>query len=1542
MSLIPNARNGDIAQLVTLEGRRSKRLFFVVKDLSEKTAKQLPNVQISVLSGNLFSLLDIPPRSKVQVRLRERSSVEADLVEIHFKDTYLTRADMWRISSSFIGKCFYSSQKITYLDCVRCQVNEIYRKGRKVLSAYIGPNTKFVYRSESARTIYFIQMSSEMWHFEENGEVMFHKLINSFLPEVFKRWREQGAHHVVTIVLFTSVDISGSDVPLDHGERGKNTKDYFRVVVDQVHISRWSDIMAALRHEFTRFAKDVQQQSSGEIEGKLLPAVKGNLMEAISLATTMVTSKFLDRDLRQTNSQVIIVTPGTGIFDVDYDLLYQTSIKLLSIEISIDLVCLSRPPLHVTPLFRFKDKSNEVVNCVPSWLDISFWKSTERYAKQWIPRCKIYEIQMMGVMENEISAISIDLLPQVHSKYALEKMMEQYDGNVFKPKAASLVMSNEAAMAPMLLYPKQSSEALANFNSSLRSVSKSIPASAIISSPATPRMNNEANEAFSQPSTTAALLNNAINPPRSKMSALASLLSLTTMGKRHSSGTLPKKPTPPSTPSSPSSDRSPTTVTSRSPSTNNLTAAFGTFLSSSTAQAEDDSTKITERLEEAPAGNVATTRTPRQAIPNQRSHPNLSMAGPPPQISKLARPPFINRHSSDKLSVSPQASFTTINDDIDSNNYIWVTIPNPSNVEESEVQNISNYGRWKNVFPAAVKRRAVKWRSLKSPASLPLASEIFPSVEEFEKNYTFQIYDVALDADKEDHMTPGDLMAEMVAMRLNMGFQVVVGERVSRVETQRRPGGNSALIVQTIPEDYRGIRIYMTRSNYIHRLACDHYGTINVQLYKKTDLELSDFTRTYHPMVQTKYEDAYQPAAGNFFDPSVRKVNWNQVDQLLAGYEDVMPENSKMFKIRFVLIPTDIPRNNPIMGTSEALSPEEIRLEGLRRVVLQLHKGTYLTREERLRKSRTKKESKPPEIKFYTGELGDFFESVLENYRNYYEDPSSTGGGRKQKLFVNETMNRNMMTLSQLAAELQGEKGVRLVDRRWHWKLHRNCFVGQELVEWLLDNFTDIETAEDAVEYGNELMEKGLFHHVDNRHSFLDGHYFYQLNKEYVKPAAPQAATDKLQSWFTAKKAPAGGSTAGGSTTGTANNDGAASTNSTIRYRSSTSLAELGNALGGMSISSNTTTTNNTNNNTNNNTSSNKTPSTHRRKNSSGVQSVISQESISKESNSQPAPLTSINDTESAKTATINSAQYPHEKELPKLLISRAMKYDIDPGKRSKRHEYLTLHVDRVHNPENAFHLRMEWVDATPKLIEEAIVSLGRTGERYGMKLVQVPIDEISSLPNGNPFCSLVRTRLGNKLNYVPPPDPKFSEIGSPLDDDPLFYQKYVLKRMGFVLDTVHAGSLIKADMEILYSWGRPFYNYSQYIHKTGIVLAQIVENNDILLITNTLHISRVTTSHSQSSTSDQQQSPVDKKPWMSFSQHNKPRYRNQNLGVGIADAEKIMFSVKDLCEKEEYYRRIIKEANKLYIKQKTSCGEEELIGLTPDEEELSSKIHDE
>lgn len=66
-SLLPNSRDGDVAELSDPEDK-SKKLYFKVKSIDPAMDRSLANAQISVLS-NLLNLLDIPVRSKVNVRL---------------------------------------------------------------------------------------------------------------------------------------------------------------------------------------------------------------------------------------------------------------------------------------------------------------------------------------------------------------------------------------------------------------------------------------------------------------------------------------------------------------------------------------------------------------------------------------------------------------------------------------------------------------------------------------------------------------------------------------------------------------------------------------------------------------------------------------------------------------------------------------------------------------------------------------------------------------------------------------------------------------------------------------------------------------------------------------------------------------------------------------------------------------------------------------------------------------------------------------------------------------------------------------------------------------------------------------------------------------------------------------------------------------------------------------------------------------------------------------------------------------------------------
>ncbi|KAK3068060.1 hypothetical protein LTS18_000826, partial [Coniosporium uncinatum] len=87
-----------------------------------------------------------------------------------------------------------------------------------------------------------------------------------------------------------------------------------------------------------------------------------------------------------------------------------------------------------------------------------------------------------------------------------------------------------------------------------------------------------------------------------------------------------------------------------------------------------------------------------------------------------------------------------------------------------------------------------------------------------------------------------------------------------------------------------------------------------------------------------------------------------------------------------------------------------------------------------------------------------------------------------------------------------------------------------------------------------------------------------------------------------------------------------------------------------------------------------------------------------------------------------------------KVTLSRVMRYDVDHRRRSYRPEIINLHYDRLHNPDNCYHIRIDWMNVTAKLIEDAIVSWATSVERYGLKLVEVPIAEASTISAAHPF----------------------------------------------------------------------------------------------------------------------------------------------------------------------------------------------------------------
>ena len=86
------------------------------------------------------------------------------LQELTFKEQYLGRSDMWRLTKSLKESGVYLNKKIEF-GSIRCQVNEMWSQGYRVSSGVVSADTKVVFRSPTAMVYLFIQMSSGMTRF---------------------------------------------------------------------------------------------------------------------------------------------------------------------------------------------------------------------------------------------------------------------------------------------------------------------------------------------------------------------------------------------------------------------------------------------------------------------------------------------------------------------------------------------------------------------------------------------------------------------------------------------------------------------------------------------------------------------------------------------------------------------------------------------------------------------------------------------------------------------------------------------------------------------------------------------------------------------------------------------------------------------------------------------------------------------------------------------------------------------------------------------------------------------------------------------------------------------------------------------------------------------------------------------------------------------------------------------------------------------------------------------------------------------------------
>lgn len=100
---------------------------------------------------------------------------------------------------------------------MRGYVGELWRKGELTSCGYISDRTKVVFRSSSAIYHIFIQMSREMWNFDEFGDLFFEKSVKFLRELILKSWVVNFFHASNTILIRILFALTMSPWSLPHG-----------------------------------------------------------------------------------------------------------------------------------------------------------------------------------------------------------------------------------------------------------------------------------------------------------------------------------------------------------------------------------------------------------------------------------------------------------------------------------------------------------------------------------------------------------------------------------------------------------------------------------------------------------------------------------------------------------------------------------------------------------------------------------------------------------------------------------------------------------------------------------------------------------------------------------------------------------------------------------------------------------------------------------------------------------------------------------------------------------------------------------------------------------------------------------------------------------------------------------------------------------------------------------------------------------------------------------------------------------------------------
>ncbi|EIW66543.1 hypothetical protein TREMEDRAFT_35030 [Tremella mesenterica DSM 1558] len=1416
-----------------------------------------PNIPINQIHipETVASAFCLQHRLEVQVmRVPDPEKVQVDFVELRFSQ-YLGRADMWRLGMSLENSTIHVGEKVSLAGgAVRADIQGIWRGKNRYSSGIVTPKTKTIYRSRSAQVYIFIQLCQETWEFDEDGERYSEKVVHGFLPELFNRWAAKSTSHLVTIIFFARVHYNEDEVRylednaltkgLIKDYTGRWCKDFYHVAIDFERRSDWHQALGEIKQRLEKSEKEIlldfhvsqlrgtdREGTENRILGRWSFAYEGNVLEAVNLALNPFDEHYIDRDLSRTGMSMAVLTPGTGHFAVDKNLLRLTTERMVDHGISLDLVCLTKMPLHSVPLFSYvskrpkglvseqtvsgmktkptipdllyfdaknvKDEDCELADCysIPKWVNCSFYSKTHDKPfrmDRFVPRCKMYEIQMLGVLDHNLTRVAVPLLAEDDiiaprkdlTEADRKKLRDDFDAAIFGGKPTTEIkgdgntpaagsLPNASYQSARLLATRAEEGRINSLSSLVASQGRLAPLLSSGRENRTPEQSAQDLEDEIEILNPLESARRARNRKARSETLLSDGASTAIISKRNAevspsrssirSGVLSGASTPKLTP---------VKRLRRPSSRSSVVARFGPSWLLGALTTRSQLSLPTAAAETVARTDVSSVSGSRVSSPSTLKGPSVVSRAIPGAPVVLPATPSPSREFSNvtqPLPIAPRPARIVSEDDLGkshrssvkekvsrSENSSWgkvasfnksarhVTV-NPCNPNENPMALTGDTRRWQHVRPRPMKdtHHLVKWTSLCTPACLPLTTDYMPTASELQEFYEANSYDIAcfadqlsflIRADSAAHNLPLAIMREMASQRLTQNFQYIVLPHQAAVEMDEALSTHPTRKV-LLPGDSTQAGL---RAGGASEVLRDASGAIYLS-----------WSNHIHRLA---FDSQKQSVTVQRFVRKIRHTTESEKYTCLVWASQMNGFNEAKATFHYPNVEARLNFNyldRLIAGEEDQLTPS-IKYWRTRYILIPSGKDPSMSQG-----------IVPSGENFNTSEILMAGASKVLEILERHQWKSPTRAKRPLRLIPTTfdpsacVLDEGLMTelerlvegkekgdkvkkIAGLTLQTVGEmmckpnNGLIIRERWWGFNVHEDSFSGEIFCEWLVNTFEDIETREQAVEWARSLFEKGLIEHVANAHGFFDyNHFFYRLRPTYDINAS------KRKQWF-------------GSGSGSA-------------------------------ISSNTT-----------------------NKSLTGPRDLIERHAALSTSPSS-VPVAKLTDA-------------PPKKR--KIRMSQTTIIDLDPSRKSDRAEVAILHADVIHNARNAFHFELNWLGVTAGLLDELRLKCSAQAERYALRFVEAPVEQIKDVSLKSAYRQPIPIPLALSPPIVPDLHLRLAEHGTGQSSN-FFEYSILTQKFGFVLD-VESSTRYPDNIEVEYSYrGQVKFEYSQFCHKSGLALVQ-------------------------------------------------------------------------------------------------------------------------